>query len=824
MRASARSIRAAAKAAPGVLAVLTGADWKASGFGDLPVPGGFKRRDGRPLYRPPYPALVTDRVRWVGDYVAFVVAETRNQAMDAAELIAVDYEPLPAVTATAEAAKPGAPRVWDDCDDNICFVQTEGDKAATEAAFARADHVVRQRFVINRVTAATMEPRGSIGDYDASDSRYTVYTTLQRAHAFRADLAQLVLKVPESKVRVVAGDIGGSFGMKSAIYNEVALVLLAAKLIGRPVKWIATRSESFLGDAQARDNVTDAELALDKDGRFLAMRVTSVVNVGAYLQTGFPAFTGNLGTLAGVYRIPAMHVEATTVFTHTNPMRPYRGNGRPEAGFVIERMVDLAADQLGIDPVELRRRNYIAPDAMPYKTALTFTYDTGEFEKSMDMALELADVAGFEARRREARKRGKLRGIGLSNTIERAGAAGFEGAEIRFDRSGAATILAGSITQGQGHETIYKQLVCDRLGLDPDEVQYIQGDTDQVFFGEGTGGSRTATIGGSAVHMAVEKIIAKARAIAAHMLKADVDDVKFADGIFSAPGTNRTLTIKDVAKEAANPARLPKGMEGGLMATAVYNAEVENFPNGCHVCELEIDEETGDGRDPALLRGRRRRHRAQSAAAEGTDRRRHRPGRRPDPDGGHPLRRVRPARQRLVHGLRDAARRPFRPVPCREPIRCRPRPIRSASRAPARPAASAPCRRSPTRWSTRCRPSASATSRCRRRRNACGKPSRKPRRDEPRNRSDAMPPVWSIGLHRLLRAGPALDFCCRRGQPARLQHPLCTHAVNMRANQLCECAGYLLVFVLAVFGSVFRQVSFLHDIREQLCIRTVRDT
>jgi carbon-monoxide dehydrogenase large subunit len=394
-------------------------------------------------------------------------------------------------------------------------------------------------------------------------------------------------------VRVVAGDVGGSFGMKSAIYNEVALVLLAAKLTGRPVKWTATRSESFLGDAQARDNVTDAELALDRDGRFVGMRVISQVAAGAYLQTAFPAFTGNLGTLAGVYRIPAMYVEATAVFTHTNPMRPYRGNGRPESAFVIERMVDLAADQLGIDPVDLRRRNYVAPDAMPFRTALTFTYDSGEFERSMDIALGLADVAGFEARRREARTRGKLRGIGLSNTIERAGAPGFEGAEIRFDRSGAATILAGSITQGQGHETIFKQITCDRLGLDPDEVQYIQGDTDQVFFGEGTGGSRTATIGGSAVNMAVDKIAAKATAIAAHMLKVSVEEVKFADGIFSAPGTNRTLTIKDVAKEAANPARLPKGMEGGLTATAVYNAEVENFPNGCHICELEIDEETG---------------------------------------------------------------------------------------------------------------------------------------------------------------------------------------------------------------------------------------
>jgi carbon-monoxide dehydrogenase large subunit len=585
---------AKAKAAPGVLAVLTGADWQASGFGDLPVPGGFKRRNGAPLYRPPYPALVRDRVRWVGDYVAFVVAETYLQAQDAAELIEVDYQPLPAIVATADAPMPGAPRVWDDCDDNICFVQIHGDKAATDAAFARADHVVSHRFVINRVTAATMEPRGSIGDYNAADSRYTIYTTLQRAHTFREDLARHVLKVPENRIRVVAGDIGGSFGMKSAVYNEVALVLLAAKLIGRPVKWIGTRSESFLGDAQARDNVTEAELALDRNGMFLAMRVNSIVNAGAYLQTGMPAFTGNLGTLAGVYRTPAMYVDVTTVFTNTNPMRPYRGNGRPEAAYVIERMVDLAADELGIDPAELRRRNYIPPDAMPFKTGLTFTYDCGAFERSMDMALELADLAGFAARRAEARKRGKLRGIGMSNTIERAAAAGFEGAEIRFDRSGAVTLLTGSINQGQGHETAYKQIVCDRLGLHPDDVHYIQGDTDQVFFGEGTGGSRSATIGGAACHMAAEKIVTKSREIAAHMLKVEVASVNFADGIFSAAGTNRTLTIKDVAKEAASPARLPKGMEGGLTATAVYNAEVENFPNGCHICELEIDQDTGE--------------------------------------------------------------------------------------------------------------------------------------------------------------------------------------------------------------------------------------
>jgi carbon-monoxide dehydrogenase large subunit len=588
-----RSIDTAkAKAAPGVLAVLTGADWRASGWGDLPVPGGLKRRDGS-VFQPPYPALVADRVRWVGDYVAFVVAETYLQALDAAELIAVDYEPLPAVVSTGEASAAGAPRVWDGCSDNIGFVQLFGDKAATDAAFAKADHVVKHRLVINRVTAASMEPRGCLGDYNAAEGRYTIYTTLQRVHPFRAELSP-ILKVPESDIRVVAGDIGGSFGMKSAVYNEVALVLLASKVVGRPVKWVSTRSESFLCDAQARDNVTEAELALDKNGAFLAMRANVIASIGAYLQTGMPAFTGNIGTLAGVYRIPAMHADVTAVFTHTNPVRPYRGNGRPEAAYVIERLVDLAADELGIDPAELRRKNYIPPDAMPFKTALTFTYDSGEFEKSMDMALELADFHGFERRRAEARKRGKLRGIGLSNTIERAAAGGFEAAEIRFDKSGAATLLAGSVTQGQGHETIFKQIMCDRLGVDPDEVHYIQGDTDQVFVGEGTGGSRSATLGGSAVDIAAQRITTKGKAIAAHLLKLDAADVNFADGVFSSPKTNRTLTIKEVAKEAMEPTRLPKDMDVGLIATATYVAPVQNFPNGCHICELEIDEDTGE--------------------------------------------------------------------------------------------------------------------------------------------------------------------------------------------------------------------------------------
>ena len=394
----------AARAAPGVLAVLIGADWQASGFGDLPVPGGLKRRDGSPLYRSPYPALAKERVRWVGDYVAFVVAETSHEALDAAELIEVDYEPLLAVTSAVDAVAPGAPLVFDDCPNNICFVQLEGDKAVTDAAFARADHVVKHRFVINRVTAASMEPRGSIGVYHGAEGRYTIYTTLQRTHTFREELAKFVLRLPENKVRVVAGDIGGSFGMKSAVYNEVGLVLLAAKIVGRPVKWISTRSEAFLGDAQARDNVTDAEMALDRDGNFLAVRVKTIANVGAYLQVGGQSFIANIGTLAGVYRTPALHADITAVFTNTNPVRPYRGNGRPEAAYVIERLVDLAADQLGFDPVELRRRNTIPPDAMPFRTGLTFTYDSGDFARNMDMALELADFTGFEKRRAEAER------------------------------------------------------------------------------------------------------------------------------------------------------------------------------------------------------------------------------------------------------------------------------------------------------------------------------------------------------------------------------------------------------------------------------------
>jgi carbon-monoxide dehydrogenase large subunit len=582
-----------AKEAPGVLAVLTGADWRESGWGDLPTPGGLRRQGGAPAYRHKFPALAQDRVRWVGDYVAFVVAETREQAADAAELIAVEYGVLPAVVSSETALAADAPRVWEDAPDNVCFVHEVGDRAAVAAAMARADRIVRRRFVINRVTAAAMEPRGAIGDYNPADFRYTIYTTLQRTHAYRADLAQII-GVPESRIRVVAGDIGGSFGMKSAIYNEVALVLLASKHLGRPVKWTSTRSEAFLSDAQARDHVTEAELALDRDGNFLAFRTNTIAATGAYAQQNSNVFVMNLGTLAGVYRTPAMHAEVTAVFTNTNPVRPYRGNGRPEFAYVIERIVDEAAAETGIDPVELRRRNTIPPEAMPFKTGLIFTYDCGEFARNMDLALKAADFARFESRRAASRARGRLRGIGFSNTIERAAAGGFEAAEIRFDRGGTATLLCGSITQGMGHETIFKQLVCDRLGLHPDQVTYIQGDTDKVALGEGTGGSRSATLGGSAVLMATDRIVEKAKAIAAHLLEAAEADIAFADGVFSIAGTDRTVPLRRIAAEAWDPKNLPQGIEPGLVASAAYAAGEQNFPNGVHVCELEIDPETGE--------------------------------------------------------------------------------------------------------------------------------------------------------------------------------------------------------------------------------------
>jgi carbon-monoxide dehydrogenase large subunit len=584
----------AAETAPGVQLVLTAADWDASGWGDLPVASGRKRPDGSPMFVPPMKPLQGARVRRVGDYVAMVVAETQNQAKDAAELIDVDYETLPSVTSGAEAVKAGAPPVWDECPDNICFVHEGGDKQATDAAFAQADRIVTRTLDITRVMAATMEPRGCVGDYNQFEDTYTLYTTLQGVHPYRATLASKILKVAESKVRVIAGDVGGSFGMKSSVYPEGPICLLASRKLGRPVKWTGDRSEAFLSDYGGRDNLSEAELALDKDGKFLGFRVKTIANLGAYIGSATPnPAVNNLGTLAGVYTIGAIYVNVTGVLTNTNTMAPYRGAGRPEAAYVIERIIDLAAVELDMDPAELRRINTIPPDAMPYKTALTFTYDCGEFEKNMDITMTMADYAGFEDRRKQSATQGKLRGIGLSNTIERAAAAGIEAMELRVDRSGTVTILAGSCTQGQGHETVFKQIVCDKLGLTPEDIHYVWGDTEKVAFGHGAGGSRSATLGGSAVMMATDKVIEKASKIAAHKLEAANEDIIHAEGVFTVAGTDRSMTFTEIARLASAPANLPDGMEPGINEQATYTASVMNYPNGCHICEIEIDPDIG---------------------------------------------------------------------------------------------------------------------------------------------------------------------------------------------------------------------------------------
>lgn len=584
----------AALAMPGVVAVLTGADYAADGLGHVGSGTPMKRRDGSPMFRPPRPAITKDRARHVGQIVAVVIAESVDIAKDAAEAVEVDYEPLPANVDTAGAMATGTPAIWDECPDNECFYREVGNKDATDAAIKGAAHVFRQRFVINRIHANTMEPRGALSYYDPGEGHYTIHTGVQRPYAWRTQLTKNLFRIPENKLRLITGDMGGSFGMKGALYPEIPLTAWASKRIGRPVKWRCDRSEGFVADDHARDNVSDAELAVDKDGKFLALRVRTAAALGAYVSlNGFGPATNNLGGLAGVYTFKAIHVAVSGVFTNTSPLSPYRGAGRPEASYIVERMIEIASHELGIDTAELRRRNFIPPDAMPYKTALTFTYDCGEFEKLMDKTLAKADYQGFAARRKQSKSAGKLRGIGLSCTIEQAAGPSTETAELRFDPSGTAIVLAGSTPHGQGHETIYKQLVCEKLGLAPDDIRVIEGDTDKVSFGTGTGGSRTATIGTSAVLMATEKVIDKARKIAAHILEASEQDIALEDGKFTIAGTDRSVAFKSVASAAFAPEKLPAGMEPGLFEIATYNATKANFPNGCHICELEITPETG---------------------------------------------------------------------------------------------------------------------------------------------------------------------------------------------------------------------------------------
>ncbi len=581
---------------PGVLGVFTAEDLKADGIGTLKVRMPRKRPDGSPLHQSPHPGLARGAAHYVGDPVAYVVAESLAEAKDAAEKIDAVYAPLPAVVLTADAVKQGAPAVWAECPDNISNVFELGDKAAVDAAFAAAHHVTRQRFVISRIMHNAIEPRGIVAEFDQRHGRFTLNGCIGSIHGVRRAFAEDIFKIPENRFRVVSGDIGGAFGSKGNTSPENTLALYAARKLGRPVKWIAERSECFLSDDHCRDNVTEAELALDKDRTFLALRVKTLANLGAYLSADtnlLPTFS-NLGTLAGVYRTPAIHVTVLGVFTNTTATAPYRGAGRPEACYVIEGIIDRAARELGIDRIELRRRNLIPPSAMPFKTGLVYTYDCGEFEICMDRALERAQFRSFEERRAEAKKRGKLRGIGMVNAIERAAAPpGAETAEIRFDATGTATLVVGTTAQGQSHETMYKIILSEKLGLDFNDIAFLQGDTDKVVWGTGTFGSRSAVIGGSAAFRAAEKIIAKGRKIAAHIFEAAEADIEFASGIFAVAGTDRRLPLKEVARAAYQPGRLPKGMEPGLFETGVFEPQVQTFPNGAHVCEIEIDEDTG---------------------------------------------------------------------------------------------------------------------------------------------------------------------------------------------------------------------------------------
>ncbi len=583
----------AAKGAPGVLAVFTGADVARDGLGTMKMTLKRKRPDGSPMFAPPHRGLSAERVRYVGDPVALVVAETLAQAEDAAERVQVDYEPLPSVTSTAEAVG-GAP-VWDECPDNISNLFEAGDKTATEAAFAAAHRVIRRRYVISRVHAQYMEPRGALGVYDPGEDRYTLYADVQYPHRVRTALATNIFKIPEHKIRVIAGDIGGGFGTKGWQYPEHRLVLWAARKLGRPVKWACERREAIPADEHARDNVSEAELALDARGCFLALRVRTLANVGAYVSSdrNLLATFSNVVTLVGVYAFPTAHVEVTSVLTNTNSTAPYRGAGRPEATYVIERLIDDAARELGLDAVELRRANLIPASSMPYRTSLGMTYDCGDFERNMDDAVKVAEVAGFAVRREESRLRGRLRGIAVVNAIERAAGAQPEFAEIRFAPSGSATVLMGTKNQGQGHETTFKQVLHERLGLDPAEVRYIDGDTDRVAFGMGTMGSRSTVVGGTALWMAADKVIAKGMKIAARLLEAAEADLVFADGRFTVAGTDRAVALTDVARAAFQPAQLPPGLEPGLYETGTFVPKQDTWPNGCHVCEVEVDPDTG---------------------------------------------------------------------------------------------------------------------------------------------------------------------------------------------------------------------------------------
>ena len=584
---------AAAAAMPGVVAVWTHRDPEADGVAPLREPNRVTGRNGEQTVNVDHPLLARERVMHVGDPVAMVVAYTRRSAQDAAEALIVDYEELDVVVDGCGALDAGAPQLWPSAPGNIALDWEGGDAGAAGAAFARAAHVTRLRIVNNRVVITPMETRGVVAEYEPRDGRYTVRTPSQGVGHLLAPLARS-LGVAESRIRVITDDVGGAFGIKIPPYPEHVLVAWAARRLGRPVKWIAERSESFLSDGQGRDHVTEAELALDAEGRFLAIRTSTVSNMGAYSTAAAPTIptVGGSRCITGVYRIPAWHARSRVTFTNTVPIHAFRGAGKPEYNYMIERLVDAAARETGRDPAELRRLNVVPPEAMPYATGTGIEFDSGEFATNMDDALALADRSGFEARREAARARGMLRGFGFALFQEPDGYLDNR-VTLVFQPSGALTVTLTGQTGGHGHETTFAQVASDRLGVPFEAVQVLQGDSDVVGPGSGSGGSRTATVASMGVTLAAESIVERGRRIAAELMEASAEDITFAAGTFAIAGTDRSVSLHEVVAASFKPEFFPGSNEIGLQATSHYRARQYNYPCGCHVCEVEIDPRTG---------------------------------------------------------------------------------------------------------------------------------------------------------------------------------------------------------------------------------------
>ena len=583
-----------AKSLDGVLAVYTSDDIKQAGLGTIPCMIPLQQSNGEHLITPPWSLLADGVARHVGDPVAFIVAENKNIARDAAEAIIVDYDPLPAVIDTATATDPSAPQVWEQAPNNTSFVWDSGDKDATDIAFANATHVTAMDLVNNRIVVNTLEPRCAIGDWDGE--RFTLFTPSQGPHGLQRQLVRNIFDVPFETVRVVTRDVGGGFGMKIFLYPEHGLVLHAARQLRRPVRWVADRAaDGFVSDTQGRDNVTRAALAMDKDGTILGLRARTYANLGAYLSNFSPFIVTDcgVGMLAGVYKTPAIHVEVHGLFTNTVPVDAYRGAGRPEAIYVIERIIEKAARELNISSADMRRKNFIPPSAMPFKTGMHNTYDSGQFTRNLNDAQHTAERMGFEKRRAKAAKKGKLRGLGFSYYIESCGKGPGEFATIRVDQDGTVAVLLGNQTNGQGHETAYAQIVSERLEVNVEKIRFYQGDTDIIPRGGGTGGSRAIPEGGHACINAVNTVIEKGKRIAASILETAKTDIEYTNGSFVIAGTDRKMSLTEVADAAQDATHLGTDEELGLSATNKYVSSAQTYPNGCHVAEVEIDKDTG---------------------------------------------------------------------------------------------------------------------------------------------------------------------------------------------------------------------------------------